>query len=230
MKISGNPELKKRIIMTVAGVVVSGIAVGLFGKSGAGFDPFQVFSHGGWMVTEKFIPDISFGTFYTALNLIMLAVIFFTNRRKIGLGTVINIFLVGYLADISEGLLDRILPEPTLLIRGCLLIVAVITLCFASSVYFVADMGVSTYDAVALTVNEKTGIPFRWCRIASDLICVILGFLAGAPVGIGTVITAFFMGPLVDFFSDRVAKPMRYGRNVETPKESKNINQTKVTN
>lgn len=86
-------------------------------------------------------------------------------------------------------------------------------MCFGSALYFNADLGVSTYDAVSLVISEKQKkVSFKVCRILSDLICVSLGVLmcklahmswgeVGAVVGIGTIITAFFMGPLISFFS-----------------------------
>ena len=69
-------ELKKRIVMTVAGVLLSGFAVGMFNASAFGMDPFQVFAHGVWGHTS-----ITFGTFYMLLNLLMLVGVFFVDRR-----------------------------------------------------------------------------------------------------------------------------------------------------
>ncbi|MCC8080889.1 MAG: hypothetical protein LIO80_02555 [Lachnospiraceae bacterium] len=69
---------------------------------------------------------------------------------------------------------------------------------------------------------------FRWVRILTDAVCVVLGgllyFLAGgnlselgAQIGAGTVVTALFMGPLIDFFNRRVSQPIlnRGGRGNE---------------
>ena len=90
----------------------------------------------------------------------------------------------------------------------------IVIMCFSSALYFTADRGVSTYDAVALILSEKKQWKFQICRISSDLFCTIIGFVFGATVGIGTVVTAFFMGPLIAFFNRTVAEPMRYGKNV----------------
>ena len=79
-----------------------------------------------------------------------------------------------------------------------------------------AALGVSTYDAVSLIWSEKQNrLRFPYCRIICDCVCVLLGALlcrAGGVkqsgvVGIGTVITAFFMGPLIAFFNRKVAGP-----------------------
>jgi uncharacterized membrane protein YczE len=93
-------------------------------------------------------------------------------------------------------------------------------MCFASALYFTADMGVSTYDAIAITISErKSKWKFKYIRITTDLICVLIGWSLGATVGIGTIVTAFFMGPLISFFNKTVAEPMRYGKNGKGDKE-----------
>ncbi len=201
-------EKKRRVIMTILGVLIAGFCVGMFNFSTFGMDPFQVFAHGIWM----HLP-LGFGTFYMILNLIMLIFIFFIDRKKIGLGTVINIFLLGYVVEFSSWLFQMNFPSPTMITRIIFLIVGLIILCFGSSLYFVGDLGVSTYDAVAIILSEKKVAKFQYCRIASDLICTIIGFMLGATVGIGTFVTAFFMGPIIAFFNRKISIPLRYGKN-----------------
>ena len=85
-------------------------------------------------------------------------------------------------------------------------------MCFGSSLYFTGDLGVSTYDAVALILSEKKMVRFQYCRVGSDFICTILGYLLGATIGIGTVVTAFFMGPIIAVFNRNISIPLRYGK------------------
>ncbi|MBQ1333472.1 MAG: hypothetical protein IIZ51_08085 [Lachnospiraceae bacterium] len=196
----------RRVVMTVAGIVICGVSVGMFSFSGMGMDPFQVFAHGLW----KHIP-LSFGTFYMLLCAALLVVMAFTARKKIGLGTVLNLFLLGYVADLSLRFWHWVLPHPTIAVCVVFLFLGVVIMCLSSALYFTADMGVSTYDFIALTISEKQSrVPFRWCRVATDLICVAAGLALGGSVGIGTVVTAFFMGPLISFFNRFVAEPLLY--------------------
>ena len=100
------------------------------------------------------------------------------------------------------------------------LAVAIVIMCFGSSFYMTASLGVSTYDAVAIVLAYKWKVgKFQYCRIATDLICVVFGILiyltGGGKIneipmiaGVGTVITAFFMGPLIEFFNVKAARPM----------------------
>lgn len=200
-------EKSRRVIMTVFGVLIAGFSVGMFNFSAFGMDPFQVLAHGVWMHTA-----LGYGTFYMILNLIMLIGVFIIDRRKIGLGTVINIFLLGYVVQFSSWLFEAWIPNPALGLKVIFLLIAVIVMCFGSSLYFTGDLGVSTYDAVALILSEKKVAPFQYCRIGSDFLCTISGYFLGAAVGIGTIITAFFMGPIITFFNRKISIPLRYGK------------------
>lgn len=200
-------EKTRRILMTVCGITLNGIAVGMFNFSDFGMDPFQVFAHGVWNLTS-----IGFGTFYMILNLILLAAMFFMDRAKIGLGTFINLFLLGYVAEFSGWVWDTLFPHPGLALKCVFLVAGVLLVSLAAALYFTADLGVSTYDVIALYLDAHTRFQFQYLRITTDVICVVIGFSLHATVGIGTVITAFFMGPVIAFFRRHVSEPLRYGK------------------
>ena len=208
----------RRIGMSVIGVLICGISVGMFKHAALGVDPFQSLMSG-----LNAVFPISFGVLYVIANILLLSFAFVFDRRKIGLATLINLFLLGFVAEFSQKLLQKILPEMNLAGSLVLLLTAVVIMCLASAFYFTADLGVSTYDAVALIWSEKQKrIAFPICRVITDLFCVLCGILlcmaAGftlrqitGEVGIGTIITAFFMGPLIQFFNRHAARPFLYG-------------------
>lgn len=199
-----NKEMVTRVLMTILGVLTAGIAVGFFSFSKMGLDPFQCFAHGTWNLFP-----LSYETWYVIINAVLLIVIFLVNKRMIGIGTLINLFLVGYAANASELILYKMASNIAISTRIISLIIGIVIMCFASAIYFTADLGVSTYDAIAITLSEKNKrIPFRIHRIITDTICVLIGWRLGATVGIGTIITAFFMGPLIDFFRFNIAEPL----------------------
>lgn len=199
-------QTRRRALMTLAGVSVSGVSVGLFKQAAFGVDPFQSFCNG----LHQVIP-ISFGTLYMLINAVMLIFALLFYRKYIGITTFINLFLLGYLIDFSEQAIFALMGPPDLMTRMIYLILGIVILCFASSLYIVADLGVSTYDAVALFLAEKKIAPFRFIRICTDLLCVGIGWALGYMPGAGTVITALCMGPLIAVFIDKCAKPMLYG-------------------
>ncbi len=81
-----------------------------------------------------------------------------------------------------------------------------------------ADLGIAPYDAAAYVLLKaiKNRIAFRWARITTDVVCVAVGTIfcliaqneLSAIVGIGTIITAFLTGPLIQFFRTHLAEPM----------------------
>ena len=205
----------KRILMSIFGVVIGGLSVGMFKHAAFGVDPFQALMSG----LDAVIP-IRFGTLYVIVNLLLLVFSLIMDRHKIGLATFINLFLLGYVVEFSQAQCARLFPTPGVGVRAILFLVGLVILCLSSALYFTADLGVSTYDAVALVWSERQSrIPFQFCRIITDSVCVIAGVALclasgmGAAqifgsVGIGTVVTAFFMGPLIAFFNRTVARPL----------------------
>ena len=196
--------LPKRIGMSLFGVILCAVSVGFFKTSNFGVDPFQSFAMG---LFSRLGFGLSYGTFYMILNLIILAVDFFLDRHYIGLATFLNLFLVGYIVDLSTAVITAAAPNPSFMLRVIFLIIGIVVMCFASAFYYTADLGVSTYDAIPLYLAKRGVMKFRWIRIIADLTCILIGFLCGVTLGAGTVITAFFMGPLIDFFNRRCARP-----------------------
>lgn len=210
-----SPVFRRRLFMSLIGVVICAICVGLFKTAALGVDPFQSLMAG----LDEAIP-IQFGTLYVIVNAVLLVFSIIADRHYIGIATFINLFLLGYITQFSYYVFGTLIfPNPSMVVRVICLIVAIIIICFGSALYMTADLGVSTYDAVALViVNTWKKGKFKFVRIFTDLICVILGCIlfvvAGGAVrdiptiaGVGTIITAFFMGPLIEFFNEKIARP-----------------------
>lgn len=201
--------LPRRIVMAAAGILLTGISIGFFKRAFFGVDPYQCFANG----LANVIP-IRFGTLYMLINLVQLALVFFLNKRYIGISTLMNLFLLGYIVEFSEGILASIFGDAGLALRVLFLVIGIVVTCIAAAMYYSAGLGVSTYDAIPLHIasrNPKIGgrvLPFKAVRIIADLICTIIGVSLGARAGLGTVITALFMGPLITFFRRTISDPL----------------------
>lgn len=205
----------RRILMSLCGVLICAVSVGIFKIAALGVDPFQSLMSG----LDALIP-IPFGTLYVIVNLVLLSFSLIVDRHNIGIATFINLFLLGYITEFTYEYLQTVFVAPSLLTRFICLTVGVVVICIGSALYMTADLGVSTYDAVAIVLSGKWKLgKFKYCRIATDLVCVIAGcaifLVAGGSfaqiptiAGIGTIITAFFMGPLIDFFNRKIAIPL----------------------
>ena len=206
---------RRRIMMSLCGVIICAVSVGVFKLAALGVDPFQSFMAG----LDALVP-IEFGTLYVIVNAIFLLCSLIVDRHNIGIATFINLFLLGYITQFTYDLLQKLIPDPSMIVRILCLAIGIVVICFGSALYMTADLGVSTYDAVAIVMSSKWKLgKFKYVRICTDLVCVVLGcilfVMAGNAIGkiptiagVGTIITAFFMGPLIDFFNEKFAKPL----------------------
>ena len=215
-------KLWKRIVMSACGVLLLATAVTLYKYAALGVDPLSSLVAG----LDELLP-VEFGTVYLLANGILLIVVLFVDRHYIGFTTFINLFLVGYVVEWGEKLLGIWIPQPALWIRILLLIGGISLLCFALAMLISANLGVSAYDAIALIiVNKWNKGKLSYMRIVTDTVSILLGtgfyFLGGgklkdipAIVGVGTIISAFFTGPLIAFFNAKVTNPLLYGKTKE---------------
>ena len=199
--------------MSIFGVCLTGVGVAFMKYAAFGIDPFQVLVAG-----LRSVVPLPFGLLFAAVCTILTVFALTQNRHLLGLATLITLFLQGYVIDASLNLLKTVFPAQTLLLRAVMFLVGITILCFSTSIYFTADLGVSPYDSIALIITDtwKKG-RFSTNRMIGDLVCTAAGavlcFLSGGVsfllqnVGIGTIITAFFMGPVVSLFNEHLVRP-----------------------
>lgn len=189
---------KTRMLFMVTGVCLVGVAVSLMRIANLGADAFTTLNLG----ISAYV-GISFGLCQAVVNILLLIFVFFTDKKYIGIGTVVNMLGVGFISDLFSQLLLTMFVGPLsiflrILIMGCGLILA----CMGAGLYMSSDLGVAPYDALALIIEKKANrnITFKTWRAITDVLCVALGFLLGGIVGVGTIAMAFLTGPLIAFF------------------------------
>jgi uncharacterized membrane protein YczE len=197
---------KKRIIGMLFGNLLLGIAIGILRIAELGTDPFATMNLG---VSTTL--GLSFGFYSVLFNLLLFIFLFINSRELIGIGTFINMFLLGYTADLIVYLFESIdVGELGLGVRFVLLFVGVFISSTGLSLYVTANLGVSPYDALPLMMQEMTNnrIPFGIARLIVDATAVIIGYFFGAVVGVGTLVVAVSLGPLVSVFNKYWFEPI----------------------
>lgn len=194
----------KRFLMMLFSVLLMGFSISVFSYSDMGVDPFTCLT---MSVSAKI--GVGFGAFQSSLNAVILILVAFVSLHLINIGTVFNMLGVGFVCEFFMKLYAAYLPAENILpVRIALMLTGVVLLSLSASLYFTSALGVSPYDALGFVLNEKTGLRYKWCRVITDLICTAVGFLLGGAVGVGTVITAFCMGPIVAFFNKYVSEKL----------------------
>lgn len=196
------------VIGMCLGVFCIGFSVGLMRIAHFGTDPFSCMNLG----LKSFLP-ISYGTCQLLVNIILLLIMLLTFRKSIGLGTLVNMAGCGYAADFTVWVLGmfHITAESmngNIVLRLLFMFAGVLLLGFGAALYMQCDIGIAPYDALGSIIEHTTHgkVKFQWARIGTDVTCVAIGFFAGSVVGIATVVTAFFTGPLVTFFRNILGK------------------------
>lgn len=199
-------RIRRRLAMSLAGVAILGVAVGVNMSARLGMDPFGAFVAGTGLLS-----GLSYGVMFMAVQAVLALLAFFLDKHYLHVSTVLSLLLVGPIAQVVHGFIDLNFPMQGLVLRLIVLMINLVFICLGSSFYMTADLGVSSYDAMPIIAANKTGRPFRFMRIISDSICAFVGFLCGADVGIGTLLTALALGPVIDIFNRKVSQPLLYG-------------------
>lgn len=203
-----NKNQWNRIMSSFLGVFLIGIAIGIARLADLGTDPFSTFNLG---MSAAF--GLSFGTYLLLTNAIGLVLVFFFGRHLLGIGTIFNIVIVGYVSDYTITIITNQFGDAySLGLRILFAVIGSLILAIGAGMYIAADRGVAPYDALPIILEARTNgkVSFQVARIISDVICLIIGFLLGATIGVVTIVSGFLMGPLVQhfrkYFSDMLSE------------------------
>ncbi|KAE9634123.1 hypothetical protein GND95_08130 [Defluviitalea raffinosedens] len=162
-----------------------GIVVSM--KANLGFAPWEVFHYG----LGKTI-DLTIGTVSILVGLIICLCAVWMGE-KIGLGTILNMILIGVFMDLL--LMLSFIPEVNGLIMGIIMIITgLFIISFGSYFYIASGFGAGPRDSLMVALQRKTGLPVGLCRGFLEGTVVLIGWLLGGPVGLGTVLAAFGIG------------------------------------
>ncbi|MEU2761910.1 hypothetical protein [Streptomyces sp. NPDC006863] len=189
----------RRIPQLLLGLAGYGAAVMLLVQSGLGAAGWNVLTEG----TARSL-GISFGW---ATNLISLLVLtaWIPLRELPGIGTVLNVAIVGFAADATAMLLPA--PQGVLAQIGYLTL-GLVALAFFDALYLGAQFGAGPRDGIMTGLVRLTRLPVSVVRTGIEVTVAVAGWLLGGTVGVGTVLIALCMGPLVGCFLPRVAVPL----------------------
>ena len=185
------------VIMVVCGVLCMGITLGFLLETDLGTDPYTYMN-----VNVAETLGLTLGNWQFALNLVMfIIVILITGVRQIGPGSIANMILVGYTVDFTRWVISLIFPEGFFMgpvARPVTFILGLAGFLISAAVYMNSRMGLSPYDGLGKIICDAfKKIPFFIVRIVYDMLAVLIGFLLGGKLYIGTILMALFLGPAI---------------------------------
>lgn len=181
-------HLGVRLFRLFSGLFLYGSAIALMVRANIGSSPWDVFGQG---VSRTF--GISFGLATICISGLVL-LLWIPLRQRMGFGTVANAVLVGIFADLALAVLST--PDQ-LVLQSLMFLAGLLMLAFASALYIGAGMGPGPRDGLMTGLVRVSGLPVWVIRTSIELLVVVVGWLLGGVVGIGTLVFALTIGPLV---------------------------------
>ncbi|MBT0773671.1 hypothetical protein KIH74_32300 [Kineosporia sp. J2-2] len=177
-----------RLIQLGIGLFLYGVATALMVRAAVGVTSWSVLTQG----LERVMP-LSFGTL-TVLTSFVVLMLWIPLRQKPGIGTVLNVVVIGPAADLTLVLVD----EPGgLLARWLLFTAGLLLLAVSTACYIGARYGTGPRDGLMVGLHERFAMPIWRARTLVEVTVVVCGALLGGDLGIGTVVATFAIGPLV---------------------------------
>ena len=181
-------RLTRRLSQLLLGLALYGLTLGMMIRATLGNAPWDVLHQG----MAMHLP-ITIGTAVILMSVVVL--LFWIPLRELpGLGTVLNSVLVGLTADLTLAVLET--PE-AIWQQALLMVGGVVLNALATALYLGSQFGPGPRDGLMTGLHRRTGVSIRVVRTGLEVLVVAIGWVLGGVVGIGTVLYAVAIGPLV---------------------------------
>ena len=185
------------LIFLVFGLFLFGLGESLLITSGAGVGPYTVLAQGisnhtGW--------SIGLSTFVISIFVLLMWI---PLKQKPGIGTILNAFIIALTIEFSVYYLPYPETYPMQILQ---VVVGVLIIGIGSGFYLIANLGAGPRDGLMIGLQKKTNLPIYSIRTIIEVSVVIVGWLMGGVVGLGTAIFAFGIGPSVALGLSMVGK------------------------
>jgi uncharacterized membrane protein YczE len=189
----------RRLVQLAVGLVLYGVSMAMMLRSGLGLDPWDVFHSG---IAQHL--QLSFGTIVIIVGALVL-LLWWPLRQWPGLGTIANVFVIGLATDATLAVLDA--PGP-MVARAALLVGGIVLNGLAGALYIGSQFGPGPRDGLMTGLVRRTGRSFRLVRTSLELTVLATGWVLGGVVGVGTVLYALLIGPVLQVFLPRFTVPL----------------------
>ena len=190
--------MTRRLVQLLIGLALYGVSLAMLIRAGLGLDPWDVFHQG---VANRTV--LSIGTVVIITSFVVL-LLWIPLRQRPGIGTLCNAVLVGLFADLGLAVIPDVaqVAGQFAMMAGAVLLNGV-----ASACYIGARLGPGPRDGLMTGLANRTGKSIRLCRTLIEVTVLAIGWLLGGSVGLGTVVYALAIGPLVQLLLPRFMVP-----------------------
>ncbi|MCC6376605.1 MAG: hypothetical protein IT191_06260 [Microbacteriaceae bacterium] len=183
--------MTRRWFQLMFGLSLYGMAIAMMIRAALGIAPWDVLAQG-----ISIHSGIEFGWVSVMVSLVVL-LLWIPIKQRLGIGTVLNALLIGPWAQLWLWLIPE--KQDDLVVRIGLFAMGLILLGIATGLYIGARFGPGPRDGLMTGLHKKLGVKIWIVRTSIEIVVLIIGWILGGNVGLGTVVFALLVGPLVHF-------------------------------
>jgi uncharacterized membrane protein YczE len=196
-RVAAKRRFAERLIRLYVGLALFGVSLALMVRANLGLGPWDVFHQG---IADR--TGLSIGIIVN-LTAVVVLLLWIPLRQRPGLGTLSNVVLVGLFTDATLALLAT--PD-NLALRVAMLVAGILSNAVATALYVGAGLGPGPRDGL-MTGLAARGHSIRLVRTSIEVAVLAIGWLLGGSVGVGTVLYALTIGPLVGVLLPKLSLP-----------------------
>ncbi|UWM65196.1 YitT family protein [Enterobacter sp. CP102] len=178
----------RRLVQLYVGLGLYGLSTAMFIRSDLGVDPWDVFHLG---VAIQLGMSIGTVIILTGAAVLLLWV---PLRQWPGLGTISNVICIGLAADATMALIPELTSLP---LRVAMMVAGIVVNAIATGMYIGAGFGPGPRDGLMTGIHARLGWSIRSVRTSIEVSVLLIGILLGGSFGVGTVLYALTIGPLI---------------------------------
>jgi len=183
--------LAKRIIISTLGTLLLGFGCGITVQANIGTDPFTVFV----TALADLYPMFSVGNWSTICCVVLIIVTLFINKKCIGYTTVAFTLFGQFTIDLA---IDLIPTQESMVLGIVVFLIGVIVIGISVPMMSSGDMGFCAYDSIIMAISGRLNTTYKKIRYIFDAFFLVVGYLIGGLVGVGTIISVICMGYVID--------------------------------
>ena len=191
MRSSASPHsVLRRLPGLLVGLAIYGFGISVMAEAGLGLGPWEALHQGLGRLTGQ-----PLGTVSILLGIPILALWWPLGERP-GIGTLLNVVFIGSATNLGLAVLPSLADDGTL-VQLVAMVAGVVIIGIGSGLYLAADLGPGPRDGLMTGVHRRFGLSIRRARTIVEVTVLVIGFLLGGTIGLGTVVFALAIGPLV---------------------------------
>lgn len=205
-----------RLPVLVVGLITFGAGIAMMVNADMGLGPWEALHQG---IANQ--TGLAIGTVSVLLGIPIVALWWPLGERP-GIGTVFNVLLIGTATNVAIDLLP-VPPSDAVAVRVVMMLAGVVVIAIGSGIYLSTDLGPGPRDGLMTGLHHRFGWSIRRARTAVEVTVLVIGWALGGTVGLGTLVFAFGIGPLVQVTLGIFDREDRLGRRRRAALESEGV-------